>query len=203
MILAYAVLAGLLTALLRTVLTRRPLQPPLLQDVWLVALAYLPQWLFFRNAAVGGVIPDLVAATSLVVSQVLLLLFAWQNRQLPGMWLLGAGAVMNFAVITLNGGFMPIFPEVVSDLVPHADGTWEPGHRLWLTKDIVLLSAETRLPWLSDRFLLPEWAPARAAYSLGDVAIALGTFRLLWSMGGNREKDRIRTTVGEQAQAII
>lgn len=187
MLLAYAVLLGVVGLLLRASLTRSSLRPPPLRSVWLVAVAYLPQWLAFHNVRSAQLIPDSFAALSLVLSQVLLLLFAWQNRNLPGLWLLGLGAALNFAVITLNGGFMPIFPEVVSDLAPHAADTWEIGDRLWLSKDVVLPVAETHLPWLTDRFLIPEWSPWRSAFSLGDVAIALGAFRLLWSAVDARE----------------
>lgn len=201
MVLIFAILAGVLIAFLRAGLTRRPLEPPLLKSVWLVALAYLPQWLAFYNWSTARLIPDPVAAGTLVASQLLLLLFAWRNRQLPGLWLLGLGVAMNFSAIVANGGLMPIFPEVVSRLAPHAEGTWQVGERLWFSKDIVLPSTETYLPWLSDRFLLPAWSPRGGAFSLGDVAIAFGAFRLLWSMGSQAETNP--TTVGERARVSI
>lgn len=203
MILAYAVLGGVLAALLRAGFTRRPLEPPPLNDAWLVVLAFLPQWLAFENPATGRLLPVSIAAASLVSSQLLLLYFAWRNRRLPGLWLLGVGGVLNLTVIVANGGLMPIFPEVVSRLAPHAEGTWQVGERLWLSKDVVLPAAQTHLPWLSDRFLLPKWAPFGSAFSLGDVAIALGAFELLWSMSGREERISTVTTVGEQARATL
>lgn len=203
MILIFAVLAGALAALLRAGLTSRPLESPPLESAWLVALAYLPQWLAFYNSTTGQLLPVSLAAVSLVLSQLLLLYFAWRNRRLSGLWLLGIGVAMNLAVIAANGGLMPIFPEVVSQLAPHAEGTWQVGERLWLSKDIVLTPAQAHLPWLSDRFLLPEWAPFGSAFSLGDVAIALGAFELLWSMSSSKNPINSDTTVGQQAQATI
>ena len=110
---------------------------------------------------------------------------------------------MNLSVIMANGGFMPIFPEVVSQLAPHAKGTWQVGDRLWLSKDIVLPATETRLPWLADRFLLPEWSPRGSAFSLGDVVIALGAFRLLWSMGSKEEPKKKVEDIDEKSRAFV
>ena len=189
--------------LLRLGLTRRALQPPLLESVWLVALAYLPQWVAFYNGSTARLIPESVAAASLVASQTLLLLFAWRNRWLPGIWLLAVGVAMNLSVIVANGGFMPIFPKVVWQLAPHAEDTWQLGERLWLSKDVVLPAAVTQLPWFADRFLLPEWSPKGSAFSLGDVVLALGVFHLLWSVGGEQETVNKVEDINEKSSAVI
>lgn len=201
MILTLAVMAGLLAALLRASYLRQPLQPPTLRSVWLVVAAFLPQWLAFHWATTARILPFAAAAALLVVSQLLLLAFAWRNRGQPGMVLLGIGVALNLTVIIANGGLMPIFPEVVSRFAPNAAGTWLIGERLWWSKDIVLPASATHLPWLADRFLLPDWLPLRAAYSLGDVFIALGAFRLLWSISDNRQTSR--ATVGAQVRATL
>jgi hypothetical protein len=41
--------------------------------------------------------------------------------------------------------------------------------------------------------------PLRAAFSLGDILIALGAFRLLWSLSGNKEP--ARNAYSEQLRA--
>lgn len=203
MILVVAILAGVLVVLLRSGLTRRALQPPLLESVWLVAVAYLPQWLAFYNGATARLIPDPVAAASLVASQCLLLYFAWRNRQFPGIWLLAVGVAMNLSVIVANGGFMPISPKVVWQLAPHADGSWQIGERLWLTKDIVLPAVATHLPWLADRFLLPEWSPKASAFSLGDIILALGAFRVIWSVGDETDSKEKVEDFNEKRRAVV
>ncbi|HEX9618078.1 MAG TPA: DUF5317 family protein [Anaerolineales bacterium] len=185
MILLYAVLAGLLAGLVRARLTRRSLRFPGLRLLWLAPAAYLPQHLAFQFSPARRLLPDDLAAFILVGTQLLLLAFVWANRQQPGFWLLGLGLVLNLLVIALNGGFMPISPETVARLAPDAPpGTWQVGERLGSTKDIVLPAADIRFEWLSDRFLMTAGTSAnRVAFSIGDVIIALGAFRLLWMLG--------------------
>jgi hypothetical protein len=199
MILTLAVMAGLMATLLRASYLRQPLQPPTLKSVWLVAAAFLPQWLAFHWARTAQLLPDQAAAALLVLSQLLLLAFVWRNWRQVGVLLLGFGVALNLAVIVANGGLMPIFPEVVTRFAPGATGTWAIGERLWWSKDIVLPAIAANLPWLADRFLLPDWLPLRAAYSLGDVFIALGAFRLLWSISDSKQSTRV--TVGSQVRA--
>jgi hypothetical protein len=88
---------------------------------------------------------------------------------------------------------MPITPARVEALIPNApEGFWTVGERLGIGKDIVLPVEETRMWWLSDRFLLPAWFPYRVAFSLGDVFIFLGAFWSLWLIGGASDLARSR-----------
>jgi hypothetical protein len=116
---------------------------------------------------------------SIVTSQLLLLIFAWLNRYLPGMWILIAGLVLNMAVMIANGGFMPINPDTAERILgAERIASFELGSRIGY-KDILLPATETRLEWLADRFLPPVWLPYQVAFSLGDVFIALGAFGIL------------------------
>jgi hypothetical protein len=188
-ILLVAILAGLLAGQARAWSGGRSLSSPSLRLVWLVPLAFLPQWLCFYLPATRQLVADDLAAAALVGSQLFLLAFAWLNRRQAGFWALGLGLALNLLVITLNGGLMPISPETVAQLAPDAPpGTWQVGSRLGVGKDVVLPVAATCLSWLSDRFLLPAWLPRRVAFSLGDVFIAFGAFWLLWTLGGDRQQ---------------
>jgi hypothetical protein len=113
-----------------------------------------------------------------------LLLWIIANRKRPEFWLLGLGLALNFLVIAINGGMMPIRPEMVRHLLPYApEGAWQIGARLGTGKDVVLLVEQTHLWFLSDWFTPPSWMQYRVAFSIGDVFITLGVFWLLWSCG--------------------
>ncbi len=82
------------------------------------------------------------------------------NWRLPGALLIALGSALNLAVIAANGA-MPIDQaalESVGGRMPQ-DALHEP------------LTAQSSFATLADVILV---APLRAAYSLGDVAIALG-----------------------------
>ncbi|MBN1876885.1 MAG: DUF5317 domain-containing protein [Anaerolineae bacterium] len=152
----------------------------------LVFVSFLPQWLAFYLPLTRTRISNSWLPFILVSSQSLLLLFAWQNRHQPGFWALGLGLALNWLVIVLNGGWMPISPTTLHRLYPTVPlDNWHTGSRLGVSKDMIMSLPATRLWWLSDCWVPPVWMPYRAAFSIGDVFIALGAFLLMWSLGKN------------------
>jgi hypothetical protein len=157
---------------------------PALRWLWLAPLAFAPQWFAFFWPPTSELLTPGMVAVILVGSQCILLLFVWANRHQRAFWWLGLGLLLNLVVIVLNGGMMPISPETLSGLVPNSSiDDWPVGQRFGTSKDLILPVEQTRLAWLSDRFLLPDWMPQRAAFSLGDVLIAFGAFWFLWQAG--------------------
>ncbi len=184
MILLVALIVGLLSGLALAHLQKRPWQLPVLNSAWLVVVAFLPQIFAFYIPSTRKGISDPIAAACLISSQILLLAFCWFNRRLAGMWLIGLGLGLNFLVIALNGGFMPISPQAASRLVPEAIlAKQQIGVRFGFGKDILLLAENTKLVWLSDRFLPPIWFSYQVAFSFGDILIAIGAFWLTLTRG--------------------
>ena len=193
MILAAAVAVGLVAGLIRAWIGKRSYRVIDLRFPGLVLIAFIPQWFAFYQSRMGVGFPNEWSPALLVVTQLLLLIFAWFNRKQPGFWILGTGLFLNLLVIGFNGGLMPISPETVRKIYPDApDSSWQIGRRLGNGKDIVLPVSETRLWFLSDMLLLPDWLHYRVAFSLGDVLIAFGAFWLLWTLGGQHNEEAHR-----------
>ena len=165
---------------LNAYIKKQVFQAPDFKITWLAVLAFAPQFFAFYLPATREWMPDLLVAMILVTSQVLLLAFAYLNRKLVGMWVLIGGLVLNLAVISVNGGFMPISPATASHLVPAALVQSMPlESRFGKSKDILLLPENTHLEWLADRLIAPQWFPLQVAYSVGDILIATGAFWML------------------------
>jgi hypothetical protein len=188
LILLLAVVAGLVAGGIRSLTTGHRMAAPKLRYLWIVALAFIPQFFAFQLSATSVRFPDRWIPIALIGTQLLLLIFAAANIRQPGFWLLGLGLLLNLVVIIFNGGWMPISPETVARLAPDAPvGYWEIGERLAASKDKILALADTRLWFLSDRYVLPNWSPFRVAFSVGDLLIAGGAISFLWSLGGSEK----------------
>jgi len=180
MVLLLAVAAGFTAGLVRAGIEKEYYRIPALSWIGLALLAVIPQLLVFHNNATAGWFSDRWAATILVLSQLALLAFVWANRELTGMKIFGLGLILNLLVISLNGGLMPLSPEVAGILFPEAPASlWTTGFRPGRSKNIILPPGDTRLAFLSDAILLPAWFPWTRALSAGDLLIALGIFWLL------------------------
>ena len=188
MILLITVALGLASGILRAKLSGRPYQSVEVRYVWLVFAAYLPQFFAFYLPATRSTFRESWVPVVLIGSQILLLLFAWLNRRLPGFRLLGLGLLANFLAICLNGGMMPLMPENAARLLPAGSSvSLQLGERVGFGKDILLEKANTRLWFLGDVFMLPEVFRYPLAFSIGDILISTGAFWLLWRLGSPRQ----------------
>jgi hypothetical protein len=135
-----------------------------------------------------------IVAALLALSYGVLAWFVWRNRHLPGMWLIGAGLLANWLVMLANGGFMPVTYEALdaagkSSLVTETTA----GTRVFGSKDILLPAGDTRLWILSDIFIVPPPFPVSAVFSVGDLLMALGMFRLVeFGMGARGDTGAAR-----------
>jgi hypothetical protein len=179
-ILLVGILLGIIAGYVRAWLVQQPYALPVIRQVELALLAFLPQALVFFFPLTGRFISHQWAALILPISLAILVLFVWHNRRLQGFWLLGLGLLLNLAVIAANGGLMPISPETLSIVHgPTVDSKQAEAlvdRRAFGSKNIVLPAEETRLEWLADRFTVPDQLPIQFAFSLGDVFLAAGAF---------------------------
>ncbi len=142
-----------------------------LSRIWMVFLAFLIQFgMDFLGARGIQQVWDFRILLYLI-SYILLFLFLWKHRQIPGIWLLIVGFALNYLVIMLNGGAMPVTlkglgPDDVAALQKMQIPTYK------------ILDSSTHLPWLADTMIFP-W-PKPKAFSIGDIFISLGVFWLIF-----------------------
>jgi hypothetical protein len=104
----------------------------------------------------------------LQVAAYLLLFYAlMQNLRQPGLKLFCVGSCLNFLVIALNGGTMPVSAAAMAFV--GLEGELGGTHNL--------LTAATRLPFLADVIpLRPPYFPFSQVISVGDIFIVAGIF---------------------------
>ena len=117
--------------------------------------------------AIAPLLGGLALVTSLA-GLLLVGLVAILNRALPGAWVIGLGALLNALVTFINAG-MPVDPGALA-----ASGKPVPSDGLH-----VLIGPDTRLPFLADVLLAPV---VNNIYSLGDVALAIGGFWMVFRL---------------------
>jgi len=109
--------------------------------------------------------------------------FVIVNRRVPGLWIVGIGALLNFAAIAANGGVMPASAQALraAGLVADPDV---------YSNSAVL--ADPRLLFLGDVFAIPRSWPFANVYSVGDVVIVLGAAYTVHRVAGSRLVGRRR-----------
>ncbi len=181
MILLSALILGLLVGLGRARWQGRSYRVAEIRLVWLAIVAFVPQLIAAYLPTTRSALPTWLGAALISSSLVLFLAFIWFNWRTAGMPVLFVGMALNLVVMLANGGWMPISPETAGHLRGgEAIASSTLGERFG-QKDVLLLPQDTHLPDLSDRFLIPDWSPYRAAFSLGDILIAMGAF---WIVAG-------------------
>lgn len=114
-----------------------------------------------------------------ITSYLALLLLGWLNRRIAGMPLILVGLALNFAVISANGGTMPITREALEaigrtqNLVAAPPANNEPSSLTVAgSKDSV--RSEAPLLFLGDVIIIPLPGRLASAISLGDLWLASG-----------------------------
>ncbi|MGH2807567.1 MAG: DUF5317 domain-containing protein [Actinomycetota bacterium] len=95
--------------------------------------------------------------------------FIYQNRRLPGIWVLAGGLLLNTLVIAANGG-MPM-AQTAANIAGFGDDLDQ------IDVEHELMTPATRLKALGDVIPVPR---AQLVVSLGDVLLALGIGRFVF-----------------------
>ncbi|MFV0353295.1 MAG: DUF5317 domain-containing protein [Oscillospiraceae bacterium] len=137
-------------------------------------------WMPVVSFAIKGIVPMLLLFFGLpygvfqipvcILQYLLLLLFVFFNWR-TGVWsfVFGTGAFMNFLVILLNGGAMPVSQKVLQN-APELSARLANGDIFAYT----LGTSATRLPFLGDIIWMNLGSNFSGFASLGDFFIGLG-----------------------------
>jgi hypothetical protein len=196
MILIAAVLIGLIAGLCRAWIGKRKYQVVDLNYPVLVLVAFIPQYFAFFAPKTRELISDRLVVILLVSSLIILMIFSILNIKKSAFWPIFLGFLLNFLVIVLNGGLMPISMETITKMTSGMDATWMIGQRFDYSKDIILSPEMTKLTFLSDRFTITGFLGLNFAFSFGDLLIAVGVIWLLWILGG-KPKENNREIINE------
>lgn len=100
------------------------------------------------------------------------LFFLFLNRSHPGLLLIFIGVFLNFLVMAINGGRMPVLAEAALVLDPQYIELLKEG----LYAKHALLDESTRLAFLGDIIPVTDPYPRSQVISIGDVIMNIGIF---------------------------
>jgi hypothetical protein len=129
---------------------------------WLLAVALAIQVLVI---SVFPGPPSALRLTVYLASYAIAVIFLLLNRSIPGLALIGAGALLNLLAIAVNSGVMPAARGALetAGVSPSgemfANSAFVDGARLW---------------FLGDIFAIPATWPLANVFSVGDLLIAVG-----------------------------
>ena len=106
-----------------------------------------------------------------ILSYLILFFALVGNRKFPGMYLILAGTLLNFVVIAINGGLMPVRADIIP---PEAAAMLATGHG----GGHGLLTGATRWGFLADVFFI-SLLNQKQLISIGDMVIDIGVLVLI------------------------
>lgn len=174
----------------------RPLANLKLKCGWVFPLLLIVQFVFFffqnRYSWLGQ-----ASSYTFMAVYVIGLFFLFINRKNPGFTIIFIGVLLNFIVMAINGGRMPVSAESASVLDPGYIDALKTG----LYGKHELLTSHTHLGFLGDIIALSKPYPRTQVISIGDVIMNIGIFLYIQHlMVGNKDNDIYLPLKGGEAQ---
>jgi len=171
-ILAGAVLVGLIRRGKLINLTKTSFVHP-----WLIFLSIVLETCLILLSKYNISLDRFAVFICITVQYILLFAFVLFNRNLPYIWLIGTGSLLNSLVILLNKGTMPLAGSYLDF------GKTNPAYDFLLNGNLPLyhiIDENTVLWFLGDIIRIPS--PFSAFMSIGDIILYAGVFLMLQSI---------------------
>ncbi len=151
---------------------------------WLIFLSVLVEYALIYLMRNTSRITQPLACLFLFLQYLLLFLFLWENRTLSYSWLIGVGSFLNFLVIMVNKGSMPLSKTAIAVDANSKNMKYLENGK-YLTYHI--LNSNSRLRFLGDILRVPP--PVQSFLSIGDIVLFLGILLLIQDIvAGKSEK---------------
>jgi Family of unknown function (DUF5317) len=124
-----------------------------------------------------------------LLSMVLLVIWVWFNRHIPGITLIALGIIGNLAAIVANGGYMPVDP----DAARYAGNIALYENDVPVVNNSYATDDQVKLWFLTDIFPIPQGIPFANVLSLGDMLLTTGICMLCYqTIRGNERTSHDR-----------
>lgn len=164
----------------------------------LATLRWRGVWLFYGAFAIRVVAfpfnflpwhtPEHTAKILYFVSYAVLAVAVAMNARLPGVAVVTTGMFMNIAAIAANGGHMPALESALRGA----------GLHFRVSRNSAVFD-HPRLPWLIDRWAVPDWIPWGTIFSVGDIVVAVGA--IVFAFGATGVLERFRPSGDDETVA--
>jgi Family of unknown function (DUF5317) len=135
-------------------------------------------------------VPPALVPILYILSDLIALVWLGRNIRIGGIPCVALGSVSNLAAILANGGRMPVDAALLTRARGAATAAAvASGHS---ATNSVIATGQTRLLWLTDRFLLSPPFPFPTVFSVGDLLIGVGVGWLI--AAGMRRPNRVEAT---------
>jgi hypothetical protein len=121
------------------------------------------------------------------------LFFLWMNRSYRGIPLIFIGVLLNFVVMLVNGGRMPVSLEAAATLDPIYVEAIKNG----LYAKHSLLTGETHLAFLGDIIPLTPPYPREQVISIGDIIMNIGVYFFIQQIMLNTASQKAKNVASE------